>query len=74
MLDKLIVFSLHNRLLVLLLGAILIGAGVYTLVRTPVDAFPDTTPVQVQINTVDPALNPGASSTWVIGLRARLAI
>ena len=24
----------------------------------PVDAFPDTTPVQIQINTVAPALNP----------------
>lgn len=58
MLEKLVAFSLHNRILVLLLGAILIGAGSYTLVRTPVDAFPDTTPVQVQINTVDPALNP----------------
>lgn len=58
MLERLVAFSLQNRVLVLLLGAILIGAGSYTLVRTPVDAFPDTTPVQVQINTVDPALNP----------------
>ena len=58
MLEKLVQFSLHNRLLVLLLGAILIGAGGLTLLRTPVDAFPDTTPIQVQINTVDPALNP----------------
>ena len=58
MLERLVAFSLQNRALVLLLGAILIGAGSYTLVRTPVDAFPDTTPVQVQINTVDPALNP----------------
>ena len=58
MLDKLVDFSIHNRLLALLLGTILVGAGAYTLTRTPVDAFPDTTPVQVQINTVDPALNP----------------
>ncbi len=58
MLEKLVAFSLHNRILVLLLGAILIGTGAYTLTLTPVDAFPDTTPVQVQINTVDPALNP----------------
>jgi cobalt-zinc-cadmium resistance protein CzcA len=28
------------------------------MVRTPVDAFPDTTPVQVQINTVAPSLSP----------------
>jgi len=34
------------------------AAGVYTLNRLPVDAFPDTTPVQVQINTTAPALSP----------------
>lgn len=58
MLEHLVVFALRNRLLVLLLGLALIGGGVYTATRTPVDAFPDTTPVQVQINTVAPALNP----------------
>ena len=51
-------FSLQNRLLVLLLAALLVGGGAFTLLRTPVDAFPDTTPVQVQINTVAPSLNP----------------
>ena len=30
----------------------------YRLVQLPIDAFPDTTPVQVQINTVAPALSP----------------
>lgn len=58
MLERLVDFALRNRLLVLLLGLALIGGGVYTATRTPVDAFPDTTPVQVQINTVAPALNP----------------
>jgi len=58
MLDGLVEFALRNRLLVLLLGLALVGGGVYTATRTPVDAFPDTTPVQVQINTVAPALNP----------------
>lgn len=58
MLERLVQVSVQNRLLVLLLAAILVGAGGYTLTRTPVDAFPDTTPVQVQINTVAPALNP----------------
>ena len=50
--------SLQNRLLVLLLSAIFIGLGSWKLFQLPVDAFPDTTPVQVQINTVAPALNP----------------
>lgn len=58
MFERLVELALRNRLLFLLLGAALIGAGVYTLTKTPVDAFPDTTPVQVQINTVAPALNP----------------
>jgi cobalt-zinc-cadmium resistance protein CzcA len=58
MLERLVEFALRNRLLVLLLGLALVGGGVYTATRTPVDAFPDTTPVQVQINTVAPALNP----------------
>jgi len=37
---------------------LLCGLGVWRLTMLPVDAFPDTTPVQVQINTVAPALNP----------------
>ena len=58
MLDWIIRFSLSNRLLVCLLSIVLIGFGVVALNRLPVDAFPDTTPVQVQINTVAPSLNP----------------
>ena len=58
MLPRLIQFSLHNRLLVILAFCLLAAAGVYRLFQLPVDAFPDTTPMQVQINTVAPALSP----------------
>lgn len=58
MLSRIIDLSLGNRLLVTLLIAILAAAGLWRLSMLPVDAFPDTTPVQVQINTVAPALNP----------------
>jgi cobalt-zinc-cadmium resistance protein CzcA len=58
MLDWIIRFSLRNRLLICLLSAVLVGLGVTALNRLPIDAFPDTTPVQVQINTVAPSLNP----------------
>jgi len=51
-------FSLRNRLLVLLGVAIAGIAGLLSLRSLNVDAFPDTTPVQVQINTVAPALGP----------------
>ena len=57
MLSRIIELSVRNRVLVLLLFLLLIGGGIWTLLRIPVDAFPDTTPVQVQINTVAPALN-----------------
>ncbi len=58
MLEHIVRFSLNNRLLVLMLAALLIGVGGFTMYHTTVDAFPDTTPVQVQVNTVAPALNP----------------
>jgi len=58
MLARIVEFSLANRLSVLLVTAVLCALGVWRLTMLPVDAFPDTTPVQVQINTVAPALNP----------------
>lgn len=58
MLNKIIKFSLENQLLVILLVSISVGLGVYTILQTPIDAFPDTTPIQVQINTTATALSP----------------
>ncbi len=63
MLSKLIEFSLKNRLLVILVFAAMMGAGILTLMRIPIDAFPDTTSVQVQINAVAPALRTGINET-----------
>ncbi|MGA0061126.1 MAG: efflux RND transporter permease subunit, partial [Planctomycetota bacterium] len=58
MFDAIVSWSLRNRLIVLLLAAGFVGLGFWSLARLPIDAFPDTTPVQVQINTVAPALDP----------------
>src|SRR4051812_39707860 len=58
MLNALIGFSLRNRFLVLLLSVVLVYVGVNSALSLPLDAFPDTTPNQVQINTVAPALAP----------------
>ena len=58
MFDAIIGWSLRNRLIVLVLSALLMAAGLLALARLPIDAFPDTTPVQVQINTNAPSLNP----------------
>ena len=57
-LNRIIDFSLHNRVLVIL-GVLAAGVGgVFALRHLDIDAFPDTTPVQVQINTTAPALGP----------------
>lgn len=58
MLNKIIEFSLNNRLVVIVLTLALVAVGVISFVRLPMDAFPDTTPVQVQINTNAPSLSP----------------
>jgi cobalt-zinc-cadmium resistance protein CzcA len=58
MLNALIGFSLKNRLVVLLLAGIVIALGIRAAIKLPLDAFPDTTPVQIQINTVAPELAP----------------
>ena len=58
MLDRIIDAALHNRLAVLILFAVAVVAGIIAMRHIHVDAFPDTTPVQVQINTSAPALGP----------------
>src|SRR5436853_599360 len=58
MLNWIIDFSLRHRLLVILAAAAFAVAGGLSLRYLDIDAFPDTTPVQVQINTVAPALGP----------------
>jgi len=58
MLSRIIELSLRHRLIVVLVWTGIAVAGVAAFRRLPMDAFPDTTPVQVQINTVAPALSP----------------
>ena len=54
----LIGFVLKQRLLIMSLTALLAGAGVWSALRLPIDAVPDVTNVQVQINTNAAALSP----------------
>ncbi|MBX9856040.1 MAG: CusA/CzcA family heavy metal efflux RND transporter, partial [Gemmatimonadaceae bacterium] len=54
----LIGFVLKQRLLVLAATALLIGVGVWSAMRLPIDAVPDVTNVQVQVNTNAAALSP----------------
>jgi len=47
MIQSIIRFSAHNRFLVLLATAVVVGYGIYTLRRIPVDAIPDLSDTQV---------------------------
>jgi cobalt-zinc-cadmium resistance protein CzcA len=58
MIDAIIRFSVEQRLLVVLMVVILVGAGLYSLRRLPIDAVPDVTNVQVQVLTAAPSLAP----------------
>lgn len=58
MLNWIIDASLRHRVLVLMLALAAAVAGVLSLRRLDIDAFPDTSSVQVQINTVAPQLGP----------------
>ena len=58
MLTWIIEWSLRHRWLVLGGAAVVVAAGVLAFRDLPIDAFPDTTPTQVQVNSVAPALTP----------------
>src|SRR5207244_12870444 len=57
-LNCIIDFSLRHRLLVILGTVAFAILGGIALRKLDIDAFPDTTPVQVQINTVAASLGP----------------
>jgi len=65
MLNWIIDASLRNRFLVLLAAVACAAAGVFALWNLDIDAFPDTTPVQVQVNTTAPALGPEECETQI---------
>ncbi len=58
MLNAIIRWSIRHRIAVIVLSMGLVVVGLIAFAHLPIDAFPDTTPVQVQINTVAPALSP----------------
>ena len=57
MIKNLIAFSVRSRWLVVLLTALVVPLGVWSLMRLPIDAVPDITNNQVQINAFAPALS-----------------
>jgi cobalt-zinc-cadmium resistance protein CzcA len=51
-------FSLRQRALVILLTLVLVGLGIWSAVRLPIDSVPDITSPQVLLNTAVAALAP----------------
>jgi cobalt-zinc-cadmium resistance protein CzcA len=58
MLERIIALSIHYRWLVLALALLSAAVGVWSFQRLPIDATPDITNVQVQINTEAPGYSP----------------
>ena len=58
MLGALITWSARNRFLVLLATLLVVGSGIYALFKTPLDALPDLSDVQVIIYTEYPGQAP----------------
>ncbi|MEQ3531228.1 CusA/CzcA family heavy metal efflux RND transporter [Pseudoalteromonas sp. XMcav11-Q] len=58
MIQAIIHWSVYNRFFVVLLTLMLVGAGLFTLKNTPVDAIPDLSDVQVIVKTPYPGQAP----------------
>src|SRR3970040_1193218 len=58
MIERILDFSIRQRWLILLATLGVAALGVYSYQRLPIDAVPDITNVQVQINTEAPGYSP----------------
>ena len=58
LLETIIRFAIAHRWLMLALTLVLVGVGIWSFTRLPIDATPDITNVQVQINTEAPGYSP----------------
>jgi len=53
MLNRIILWSLENRLVVLIVGVLLVAFGIRAALQSPMDVFPDFAPPRVVIQTED---------------------
>ena len=62
---KIIEFALRRRTLIIVMGVLVMGMGYYSYRQLPVDAFPDVTPVLVQVFTITEGLAPEEVERYV---------
>ena len=67
MLNRLIQFSLTQRLLIILAAILLVIAGVKSFQSLPIDAFPDVSTTQVKIIIKAPGMTPEEVETRITG-------
>ena len=58
MLRRIIELALSQRMLMLVLAALLLGAGGYAFSRLPIDAYPDISTTQVKLILKAPGMTP----------------
>ncbi|WP_343650226.1 CusA/CzcA family heavy metal efflux RND transporter [Stenotrophomonas sp.] len=58
MLERIIAAAIQRRWLMLGLTLVLVAVGIWSFTRLPIDATPDITNVQVQVNTAAPGYSP----------------
>lgn len=58
MLESLIAFSIRHRALMLVLALAMAALGAWSSTQLPIDATPDITNIQVQVNTATPGYSP----------------
>ena len=58
MLERLMAFSLRNRLMVGLAVLVIMGLGAYAVRTIPIDAFPDVTNIKVEVVSTAAGMSP----------------
>ncbi|KAA0943603.1 CusA/CzcA family heavy metal efflux RND transporter [Pseudomonas veronii] len=58
MFERIIRFAIEQRIVVMIAVLIMAGIGIYSYQKLPIDAVPDITNVQVQINAAAPGYSP----------------
>ena len=58
MIERILDFSIRQRWFIVLVSVVASAVGLWSLTRLPIDAVPDVTNNQVQINAIAPSLSP----------------